>query len=194
LLFFTFSCPNQGFIRTRVALVHLLVSESGVHSDTDCSFSPFGVRIRGSFGHGLLFLDFSCPNQGFIRTRIALFHLFVSESRVHSDTDCSFSPFRVRIKGSFGHGLLFFTFSCPSQGFIRTRVALVHLLVSESGVHSDTDCSFSPFGVRIRGSFGHGLLFLDFSCPNQGFIRTRIAPFNLFVSELVAHSDTDCSF
>jgi hypothetical protein len=95
--------------------------------------------MRGSFGHGLLFLPFSCQNQGFIRTRIALFNLFVSESGAHSDTDCSFLPFGVRIRGSL-----------------------------------DTDYSLYPFRVRVRGSFGHELLFFSFSCPNQGLELVRI--------------------
>jgi hypothetical protein len=129
-------------IRTRIAHFSLLVSESGAHSDTDCSFLPIGVRIKGLIGHELLILAFSCPNQGFIRTRITHFCLFLSESGVHSDTNYSFLPFRVRIRRSFGHVLLIFAFSCPNQGLIRTRFAHFCLFVSESGAHSDTDCSF----------------------------------------------------
>jgi hypothetical protein len=129
----------------------------------------------------LLILPFWCPNQGLIRTRIAHFSLFMSESGAHSDTDCSFLPFGVRIKGSFGHELLIFAFWCPNQGLIRTRIAHFCLWVSESRAHSDTDCSFLPLGVRIKGSFGHGLLIFAFWCPNQGLIRTRIAHFCLWV-------------
>jgi hypothetical protein len=109
-------------------------------------------------GLELLILALWCPNQG-VRTRFALFSLLLSESEAHSDTDCSFS-----------------------------------LLVSESGAHSDKVCSFYHFDVRIKGTFGQGLLFLVFSCPNQGLIRTRFALFSLFVSESRAHSDKVCSF
>jgi hypothetical protein len=170
------------------------VSESGSHSDTDSSFKPYVVRVRVSFGQGLLILAFSCPNQGLIRTRIAYFSLFVSESGSHSDTDSSFKPYGVRIRGSFGHELLILALCCPNQGLIRTRIVYFSLFVSESGSHSDTNSSFKPYGVRIRVSFGHELLILALWCPNQYLIRTRIAPLSLLVSELVSHSDTNYSF
>jgi hypothetical protein len=185
---------NETWIRTRLEISSLLVSESVAHSDTDSSFKPYGVRIRGSFGHELLILALCCPNQGLIRTRIAYFSLFVSESGSHSDTDSSFKPYGVRIRVSFGHELLILALCCPNQGLNRTRIAYFSLFVSESGSHSDTDSSFKPYGVRIRVSFGHELLILALCCPNQGLIRTRITHFSLMLSESGSHSDKDSLF
>jgi hypothetical protein len=115
-----------------------------------CQFGRAGVLsaiMKLGFGHDWNFLAYWCPNQWLIRTRIAYFSLFVSESGSHSDTDSSFKPYGVRIRVSFGHELLILALCCPNQGLIRTRIAYFRLIVSESGSHSDTDSSFKSFGV-----------------------------------------------
>jgi hypothetical protein len=177
-----------------MVLFLLFLSEPGPHSDAGSAFSSFTVRIQGSFGHWRCFFSFSCPNTGLIRTLIVLFLPFLSEYRAHSDTGGAFSPFPVRIQGSFGHWRCFFSFSCPNQALIRTLGMVFLPFLSESDPHSDTGSAFSPFPVRIQGSFGHWRCFFSFSCPNQTLIRTLGMVFLLFLSESDPHSDTGSAF
>jgi hypothetical protein len=185
--FSTYSCPNQGLIRTPFWVSHLFLSESGANSDTFLGFPPIPVRIRASFGHLFEFSTYSCPNQGLIRTPFWVFHLFLSESGPHSDTFLGFPPIPVRIRAPFGHLFGFFSYSCPNQGLIRTPFWVFHLFLSESGLNSDTFLGFHlflsesglnsdtvqgfpPIPVQIWGSSGHCLGFLILKTkktPNQ---------------------------
>jgi hypothetical protein len=168
--FHTYSCPNQGLIRTTFWVFHLFLSESGANSDNFLDFPPIPVRIRASFGQLFEFSTYSCPNQGLIRTPFWVFHLFLSESGAHSDNFLGFPPIPVRIRASFGHLFGFFSYSCPNQGLIRTPFWVFHLFLSESGLNSDTVQGFLPIPVQIRGSSGHCLGFLILKTkktPNQ---------------------------
>jgi hypothetical protein len=118
------SCPNAGFFRTwNPPFLHGL-SECRLLSDLEPSFDSRTVRMRASFGHGIFLFFASCPNVDFFRTRDLPFLHWLSECRLLSDTESSFSSRAVRMPASFGHGIFLFFASCPNAGFFRHRLSL----------------------------------------------------------------------
>ncbi len=184
------SCPNEPFFRTLLSFYHLFLSNSSLHSDSALLLSPVPVRFNSSFGLGSPSITYSCPIHRSIRTLLSFYHLFLSDSTLHSDSVPLLSPVLVRINSSFGLGSPTITYSCPIQLFIRTLLSFYHLFLSESPLHSDSALLLSPVPVRITTPFGLCSPSITCSCPNHHSIRTLLSFYHLFLSDSTLHSDS----